>query len=87
MTAQMWKEILEQPVALERCHVKNASVIREIVQAVKSKNVRHVVLAARGTSDHAAVYRKYVIELLLGIPVSLAASSDEMTIMFCHFER
>ncbi len=75
MSTQMWKEILEQPVALERCHVKNVPVIKEIVQAVKSKNVKQVVLAARGTSDHAAVYGKYVIELLLGIPVSLAASS------------
>ncbi|NJD03830.1 MAG: SIS domain-containing protein [Ruminiclostridium sp.] len=71
----MWKEILEQPEALERCHVKNAPVIKEIVRAVKSKNVKQVVLAARGTSDHAAGYGKFVIELLLGIPVSLAASS------------
>ena len=72
---QMWMEILEQPVALERCYKKNSSVIREIIQAIKSRNVTQVVLAARGTSDHAAVYGKYVIELLLGIPVSLAASS------------
>ena len=75
MSTLMWKEILEQPIALERCHVKNAPVISEIVKAVKSKNVKQVVLAARGTSDHAAVYGKYAIELLLGIPVSLAASS------------
>ncbi len=75
MSTLMWKEILEQPVALERCHVKNAPVIKEIVMAAKGKNIRQVVLAARGTSDHAAVYGKYVIELLLGIPVSLSASS------------
>ena len=72
---QMWAEILEQPIALERCYVRNEQTIKEIVQAAKGKNVRQVVLAARGTSDHAAVYGKYVIELLLGIPVSLAASS------------
>ena len=71
----MWKEILEQPVALERCFEKNSSTISEIVKTVQSKNITQVVIAARGTSDHAAVYGKYVIELLLGIPVSLAASS------------
>lgn len=72
---QMWKEILEQPEALQRCFEKNAQVIGEIVRTVKNRNIDQVVLAARGTSDHAAVYGKYVIELLLGIPVSLAASS------------
>lgn len=72
---QMWKEILEQPVALERCAEKNLPVIKEIVEALRVRNVNQVIIAARGTSDHAAVYGKYVIELLLGIPVSLAASS------------
>lgn len=71
----MWKEILEQPEALQRCFEKNAGVIGEIVGILKKRDIRQVVLAARGTSDHAAVYGKYVIELLLGIPVSLAASS------------
>lgn len=72
---QMWKEILEQPIAIERCFEKNTQVIKDIVKTVKDRNINQVVLAARGTSDHAAVYGKYVIELLLGIPVSLAASS------------
>src|SRR5574337_665520 len=34
-----------------------------------------VVLAARGTSDNAAIYGRYLIETHLGIPVSLAAPS------------
>lgn len=72
---QMWKEIMEQPVALERCYEKNLPIIHEIVNAVIGKDIKQIVIAARGTSDHAAVYGKYVIELLLGIPVSLAASS------------
>lgn len=72
---QMWKEILEQPIALERCFEKNTQIIQEIIRSIKDKNINQVILAARGTSDHAAVYGKYVIELLVGIPVSLAASS------------
>lgn len=72
---QMWKEILEQPMALESCRDKNSHAIKKIVGTIKNKNISQIVLAARGTSDHAAVYGKYVMELLLGIPVSLAASS------------
>ena len=34
-----------------------------------------MLIAARGTSDHAAVYGKYLIEILTGLPVSLAAPS------------
>lgn len=72
---QMWREIREQPVALERCFEKNLPIIHDIVKTIKDKDINHIVIAARGTSDHAAVYGKYIIELLLGIPVALAASS------------
>lgn len=75
MTTLMWSEIHEQPAVLGRCHEKNAPVIKELIQTIKKRNITQVVLAARGTSDHAAVYGKYIIELLLGIPVSLTASS------------
>ena len=37
---------------------------------------RLVVLAARGTSDNAAQFGRYLIEITTGIPVSLAAPSD-----------
>jgi glucosamine--fructose-6-phosphate aminotransferase (isomerizing) len=72
---QMWNEILEQPAALERCMEKNRPVLREIVECLKARGVGPSVIAARGTSDHAAVYGKYVLEILTGLPVSLAASS------------
>ncbi len=46
------------------------------------------VLAARGTSDHAAVFMKYLLETRLGLPVSLAAPSVvtlyERTPAFAH---
>jgi glutamine---fructose-6-phosphate transaminase (isomerizing) len=72
---QMWNEIWEQPMALERCYQKNQPAIKEIVEVISKKQIDQVIIAARGTSDHAAVYGKYIIELLTGIPVSLAASS------------
>ena len=71
----MWNEIWEQPLALERCYEKNKSVIKEIIGVINKSQISQVVIAARGTSDHAAVYGKYIIEMLTGISVSLAASS------------
>lgn len=73
--SQMWNEIWEQPLVLERCMNRNLSAIREIVEVISRHKIDQVVIAARGTSDHAAVYGKYIIELVTGIPVALAASS------------
>lgn len=49
------------------------------IQAVAARIVAHppvaIVIAGRGTSDHAAVYARYLLELTIGVPVSLAAPS------------
>lgn len=72
---KMWNEIWEQPAVLERCLERDLKTINEVVKAIRAREIRMVCIAARGTSDHAAVYAKYLIEVMLGIPVSLAASS------------
>ncbi|HEX2928044.1 MAG TPA: SIS domain-containing protein [Ruminiclostridium sp.] len=72
---KMWEEILEQPEVLERTIATNTGVIDELIGDLRSREISTVVIAARGTSDHAAVYAKYAIETLVGIPVSLAAPS------------
>ncbi|HBF37597.1 MAG TPA: glutamine--fructose-6-phosphate aminotransferase [Firmicutes bacterium] len=71
---KMWKEIFEQPAVLEKC-LSNTAIIHDVVQALKTQEIHGVYIAARGTSDHAAVYGKYLMESILGIPVALAASS------------
>lgn len=71
----MWKEILEQPEVLQRCVKSNEKIILNIVENIKARNINSVVIAARGTSDHAGIYAKYIIESVIGIPVSLAAPS------------
>lgn len=71
---QMWQEILEQPVVLEGI-IGNLEAVKEAVRMIGAQDIATVCIAARGTSDHAAVYGKYLIELITGIPVSLAASS------------
>ncbi len=72
---KMWEEILEQPEVLERTIETNRAVIDELISDLKGRDISSVVIAARGTSDHAAVYTKYAIETLIGLPVSLAAPS------------
>ncbi|MCX7708885.1 MAG: SIS domain-containing protein [Clostridia bacterium] len=72
---KMWEEILEQPVVLEKCREANEKLISEIVKTIKGRNIQSVLIAARGTSDHAGIYGKYIIEYELGLPVALAAPS------------
>ncbi len=71
----MLDEIMDQPRVLRDCGTLNIDKIRAITQEAIRNNIRNVVIAARGTSDHAAVYAKYCIEILTGKPVSLAAPS------------
>ncbi len=71
----MWKEIMEQPAVLKNCFDENYDTVLKIADTVKSQNIRYGVIAARGTSDHAGIYGKYMMETYAGIPVGLAAPS------------
>lgn len=71
----MFSEILEQPEVLVRCHNTNRENIKSLVNTIKEREINSVVIAARGTSDHAGIYGKYIIEYELGLPVSLASPS------------
>lgn len=68
-------EINEQPVALERALTGGKDAIADLVAQIKKRDVRYVILAARGTSDNAATYAKYLLQLTVGIPCGLAAPS------------
>jgi glucosamine--fructose-6-phosphate aminotransferase (isomerizing) len=68
-------EIADQPAIAERLLREAPGGIDELVAAVRRRSVTHVVIAARGTSDHAAVYAQYVIGALARLPVALAAPS------------
>ncbi|ARU40651.1 hypothetical protein CCB80_05650 [Armatimonadetes bacterium Uphvl-Ar1] len=68
----MEKEIRQQPQVL----AENADrYFSELKQFLAGKSYDMILLAARGSSDHAALYARYMIEIHLGIPVSLAAPS------------
>lgn len=71
----MEMEIREQPESMQRLLETQLGAIREIAEQVQAAQPRFVLLAARGTSDHAALYFKYLIEIGSGIPVGLASPS------------
>jgi len=71
----MLEEIREQPAALERTLRGQMSAVARLRKALELKRPRFVMLAARGTSDNAAQFGRYLIEITTGIPVALAAPS------------
>jgi len=71
----MLAEILEQPDALTRTLARNVVGARRLRAVLAKRDIRMVVLAARGTSDNAATFGRYLIEITTGLPVSLAAPS------------
>lgn len=71
----MMQEIFEQPQALARTLRAEREHALEFQRVAKSRKFRLVVLVARGTSDNAALFGRYLLELTTGIPVSLAAPS------------
>jgi len=71
----MAAEIRQQPQVIEKtlkAEWRNAVKLRE---HFTKHPVKLVVLAARGTSDNAAPFGRYLLEISTGIPVSLAAPS------------
>jgi glutamine---fructose-6-phosphate transaminase (isomerizing) len=67
-------EIREQPEVLARL-VDRAPAVAHIAAAIAERDVEHVVIAARGTSDHAAIYAQYLFGIRLGLPVGLMTPS------------
>ena len=68
-------EIMEQPAILHRLLEEEWPQIQRVAAAIRQRGVRFVLIAARGTSDNAAVYAKYVWGAYNDLPVALAAPS------------
>ena len=69
----MLAEIQQQPLALERIIKREGSRISRFAEALKKRRTRLIVLVARGSSDNAALFGRYLLEISAGIPVSMAA--------------
>ncbi len=66
-------EIMEQPEVLRRVIGANEEVARKCAAGIDWSQVKFVLIAARGTSDHAAIYAKYLWGAYNRLPVALAA--------------
>jgi glucosamine--fructose-6-phosphate aminotransferase (isomerizing) len=71
----MRQEILEQPEVCARLLEREGPGLTRLLSRLRKKKPSGIVLAARGSSDHAAVYARYLLEQLTGIPTHLAAPS------------
>jgi glutamine---fructose-6-phosphate transaminase (isomerizing) len=71
----MLKEIHQQPAALERTVRIEGKRIARFAHSLAEKRIRLIILVARGSSDNAALFGRYMLEINTGIPVSLAAPS------------
>jgi glutamine---fructose-6-phosphate transaminase (isomerizing) len=68
------QEIQEQPSAIRRV-LQQADHFLQIVRHIRDFNPNFVMIAARGSSDNAARYAKYVLGLHHRLPVVLATPS------------
>ena len=67
-------EISEIPGVFTKLNQSQA-VFASATAQIKSRNINNVILVARGTSSHAAIFLKALIETELGLPVGIAAPS------------
>jgi glucosamine--fructose-6-phosphate aminotransferase (isomerizing) len=73
--SRLSSEIHEQPEVLLRLLDTQAETAAQIAAAIRVRDVRYAVIAARGTSDNAARYAKYLFGALNRLPVALATPS------------
>ena len=73
--SHLYREIHEQPDVIARLLRDQRSAIADLAHAIVARQVTHVVIAARGTSDNAARYAQYVLGARNELLVALAAPS------------
>jgi glucosamine--fructose-6-phosphate aminotransferase (isomerizing) len=71
----MLQEIAEQPAALAKTMAEERSKVDRLGTILKQRDLDLIVLVARGSSDNAALFGRYLLEIATGIPVSLSAPS------------
>jgi glucosamine--fructose-6-phosphate aminotransferase (isomerizing) len=71
----MARETAEAPAAVRRMIERNAEACRALGARLRQAPPRFVVTCARGSSDSAATYAKYLIELRLGVVVASVGPS------------
>jgi glutamine---fructose-6-phosphate transaminase (isomerizing) len=71
----MLQEIAEQPAALAKTIAEERAKVERLGKLLRQRDIHLIVLVARGSSDNAALFGRYLLEITTGIPVSLSAPS------------
>lgn len=71
----MFREAAEAPAVAARLLAANNPLVQPLGATLRANPPRAVVTCARGSSDHAATYAKYLIETSTGVVTSSAALS------------
>ena len=73
--SHMAAEVAEIPQAARRFLTESRPALWAAAQAMRARDPGLLVTVARGSSDHAATYLKYAVELLAGVPVASVGPS------------
>jgi glucosamine--fructose-6-phosphate aminotransferase (isomerizing) len=68
-------EIAEQPQVWQRVLADGADAIAKVAAEIADAAPRFVLFVGRGSSDHAALYGKYLVEITHGLPAGLVSPS------------
>lgn len=71
----MLREIHEQPDAIRKTLEVEGERIAEVAEVLRERRPRFAILTARGTSDNAGTYLRYIIGTVTGMIVAPAAPS------------
>lgn len=68
-------EIFEQPEVGEQLLKEGRDQIERIARRIKEQGIKYIFLTARGTSDNAGLYAKYLFGIQNGMAIAQAAPS------------
>lgn len=71
----MAAEAKEAPQRIAEQLAANAATVEQVVAQIRKRAPKFVYMVGRGSSDHAGVFAKYLIEVEIGLPVAAAAPS------------
>ena len=81
----MFREAHESAAVVARQFAANEAVVSALAASLRAAPPRFIVTCARGSSDHAAAYAKYVFETQLGIVT--ASASPSVTSVYAAEQR
>src|ERR1043165_6343720 len=71
----MYREAAEAPEVVRHQRERNAGAVRELGERLRALAPRAFVTLARGSSDHAATFARYVVERRMGVLTSSLSPS------------